>query len=145
MKDSKIKLNNIIGLSYLVIAIIILFAIYIFAPVCDNLLELANGNMVHMRCYYTAQAATYFAILLVACSLTSLISKRNVSLITLIIGIMLLTITISEISSLPIGIGVCKKSTMSCIKTAMWLKGSGIVTIILSIFHFVINKNKINS
>lgn len=109
-------------------ALVALGAIYIWAPVCEQLIPLANGNMTHMRCFYTAQAATYLAILLLACSVVSLATKNGttaIAVISLIIGIMLITITMDNI-----GLGVCKKSTMSCIQTAVWLKGCGIVTII---------------
>jgi hypothetical protein len=106
-------------------ALVVLGAIYIWAPVCDQFLQLANGNMTHMRCFYTAHAATYLAILLLVSSVVSLATKNKTAIISLIIGIMLITITNDTI-----GIGVCKKSTMSCIQTAVWLKGCGIVTII---------------
>lgn len=117
-------------------ALVVLGAIYIWAPVCDQFLQLANGNMVHMKCFYTAHAATLLAILLLISSVTSLITKNNsTAIISLIIGIMLITITNDTI-----GIGVCKKSTMSCIQTAVWLKGCGIITIIASAVQLFIKK-----
>lgn len=119
-------------------ALVVLGAIYIWAPVCDQLIPLQNGNMTHMRCFYTAQAATYLAILLLACSVVTLAIKNGktaIAIISLIIGIMLITITMESI-----GIGVCKKTTMSCIQTAVWLKGCGIVAIIASAVQFFIKK-----
>jgi hypothetical protein len=116
-------------------AVVVLGAVYIWAPVCDQLLQLANGNMVHMRCFYTAQAVTYLAILLLLSSGISLFTGNNTAVISLIIGIMFITITNDAI-----GIGVCKKSTMSCIQTAGWLKGCGIVTIAASAGQLFIKK-----
>jgi hypothetical protein len=80
-----------------------------------------------MRCFYTAQAATYLAILLLVSSLMSLLTRNKTAIISMIIGIMFIAITNDTV-----GIGVCKKETMSCIQTAVWLKGCGIVTIIAS-------------
>lgn len=108
-------------------ALVALGAIYIWAPVCDQLLQVANGNMAHMRCFYTAQAAAYLAILLLVCSVIGLATKNETAIISLTIGIMLITITNDTI-----GLGVCQKSTMSCVQTAAWLKGCGIVAIIAS-------------
>lgn len=116
-------------------ALVVVGTIYIWAPVCDQFLQLANGNMTHMRCFYTAHAATYLAILLLVCSAISLATKNETAIITLIIGIMLITITNDSI-----GIGVCQKSTMSCIQTAVWLKDCGIVTIIASAVQLFIKK-----
>ncbi len=116
-------------------ALVVLGAIYIWAPVCDQLLQLANGNMVHMRCFYTAIAATYLAILLLVCAVIGLATKNETAIISLIIGIMLITINYDAI-----GIGVCKKSTMSCIQTAVWLKGCGVVTIIASAVQLFIKR-----
>lgn len=124
-------MQSICGLT----ALIVLGAIYIWAPVCDQFLQLANGNMTHMKCFYTAHAATYLAILLLANSIIGLATKNKTAIISLIIGIMLITITNDTI-----GIGICKKSTMSCIQTAIWFKGCGIVTIIASTGQLLIKE-----
>lgn len=108
-------------------ALVVLGTIHIWSPVCNQLLQLANGNMIPMKCNWTAYAATYLAILLLASSVISLATRNNAAIISLIIGIMFITITINTI-----GIGVCRSSTMPCIQTSIWLKGCGIVTIIAS-------------
>ncbi len=125
--NTKTKVSMSMSIICGLIALVVLGAIYIWAPVCNQFVEMANGNMAHMRCFYTAHAATYLAILLLASSVISLATKNKTAVISLIIGIMLITITNDTL-----GIGVCKKSTMSCIQTAGWLKGCGIVTIIAS-------------
>lgn len=129
------KLSMILPIICGLAALITLGAIYIWAPVCDQFLELASGNMTHMRCFYTARAATYLAILLLACSIIALTTKNKTAVISLIIGVMLITIINDTV-----GIGVCKKETMACIQTAGWLKGCGIVTIIASAGQLLIKK-----
>lgn len=131
----KKKLLMILQVISGLIALVVLGAIYIWAPVCDQLLQLVNGNMVHMKCFYTAYAATYLAILLFACAVISLVTKNETAIVSLIIGIMLITITNDTI-----GIGVCKKSTMSCIQTATWLRGCGVVTVIASVGQLFIKR-----
>lgn len=135
-----LKTKQIISIIYALIALIIIGVIYIWSPVCDKLLELANGNMVHMRCFYAAQSATYLALLLLTCALINFFTNTDASIITLIIGLMLITITIESIGNLPLGIGVCKNSAMPCVQTALWLKGCGIITIIISILNIFIKK-----
>jgi hypothetical protein len=129
------KVSMIMSIVCGLIALIVIGAIYIWAPVCDQFIEMANGNMTHMKCFYTAHAATYLAILLLVSSIIGLVTKNSTAIISLIIGIMLITITNDAI-----GIGVCKKSTMSCIQTAVWLKGCGIITIIASAVQLFIKK-----
>ncbi len=129
------KLAIIMPIIWGLAALAVLGAIYIWAPVCDQLVEMANGNMAHMRCFYTAKAATLLAILLLVSSVTSLVTKNKTAILSLVIGIMLITITNDTI-----GIGICHKSAMACIQTAAWLKGCGIVTIIASAGHLFIPK-----
>ena len=133
--NTKTKVLMIMQIICGLTALIVLGAIYIWAPVCDQFLQLANGNMTHMKCFYTAYAATYLAILLLASSIISLATRNKTAIISLIIGIMLITITNDTI-----GIGVCKKSTMSCIQTGIWLKGCGIVTIIVSAVQLLVKE-----
>lgn len=123
---SKTNLMKIMSAAFIVIAAVALGAMFIWAPVCDSLVEMASGNMAHMRCFYTQQAAMYLAIILLVTGIINLVIKNNkLSIIAIIIGIMFITVTTEAL-----GIGVCKKDTMACIQTALWLKGCGVVAII---------------
>ncbi|AFL98518.1 MULTISPECIES: DUF4418 family protein [Desulfitobacterium] len=112
----------------LAIIAIVIGAIYIWAPVCDGLLELKNGNMVHMKCFYTAQASTIIAILLLVQSIYTIITNKKNPFMVIALGIMLILVTFESI----IGIGVCKK-VMACHETAFWLRASGTLTIVIGL------------
>lgn len=136
------NLQGFLMWSLIIISLLMLGAIYIWAPVCDGLLELANGNMVHMKCFYTAQASTILIILMLVLSITSLITKKfNVvnGVIIIALGIMLITVTYESI----IGIGVCKK-VMDCHETAFWLRSGGALTILIGL-GTLFNKRKQNA
>ena len=68
----------------------------------------------------------YLAIILLVTGIINLVIKNNkLAVIAIIIGIMFITVTTETL-----GIGVCKKETMACIQTALWLKGCGVAAII---------------
>ena len=77
------------------------------APVCSGTLELANGNMVPMRCAYTAKVELLLALILAAVAVVALVTKRpmTVALVLLSLAIVLLTF------DTPLSIGVCKSAT----------------------------------
>lgn len=136
MQNFSKKYLEYLNYGLLVIAVIILGAIYVWAPVCDGSLELTNGNLVHMKCFHTAQGATLITILLLVQTIYSLITKKNNSIMVIALGVMLIAITFES----PIGIGICKKA-MACHDTAFWLRTGGSVTIALGILA-AFNKNK---
>lgn len=105
----------------LVCAVVILGAVYIWAPVCTGLLELKNGNMVAMKC---AHAAKLFVALSVVGGLAGLVSKRinkGLAIAVLACGVLLIANTFSS----AIGIGVCASPTMACNTTAVWVRVCG--------------------
>mgnify|MGYP000054893742 CR=1 FL=1 len=89
--------------------------------VCSGTLELANGNMVPMRCAYTAKVALMLAVILAAVAVAALVTKRpmTVALVLLSLAIVLLTF------DTPLSIGVCKSADMACQSTALWLRIAG--------------------
>lgn len=123
------KIQKFMPHCLLVVALIVIGAINIWAPICDSYLELANGNMTYMRCTYTAKIAMLLAIIIIILAIFSIISKKSIALPAALIGIALFLITIES----SVGIGICSGDDMACIKTALWLKGSGIAIIIISI------------
>lgn len=126
MEKIKSRLSEIL---LLVSAFIILGALYIWAPVCTNLLELKSGNMVHMKCFYVSQAATYLAILMIALVIDGMIIKKKPIITPIIMGIVLFVMVIET----PVSIGICKMSTMACHTSAIWLKISAVLSIIAGI------------
>ena len=65
MKNVKL----IVPIISLVCAAVVCGAVLLWAPVCAGPLELANGNMVPMRCAYTAKVAVLLALVLAAVAL----------------------------------------------------------------------------
>lgn len=127
----KKNIQEILMYCLIALSLIILGAIYIWAPVCDGLLELADGRMVHMRCFYTAQAATIIAILVLVQAITTLVTKKSNPVMIIALGIMLIAVTYESV----IGIGICKK-VMACHDTAFWLRGGGLITIVIGAINF---------
>lgn len=131
------KITFLSNLIPLIMSLLIIGAVLIWAPVCDGMLELASGNEVHMKCFYTSQASIIVAIILFVISAKNLFLKRNEIIAYLAIGILLFLLPITS----PIGIGVCVKETMSCQTTAVWLKVIGAV-VALSGFLTIFSKSE---
>lgn len=139
----KKNLAKIIMSMELLAALLILGAIYIWAPVCSGLLTLQNGTMVHMKCFYTAQASTVLAVILLVTAFVAFMSKSDhnkIQWIVVLIGIMIIAATYESL----IGIGICKKPTMECHATAAWLRASGAIAIIGGLLDVLANSTKTN-
>ncbi|KMT22511.1 DUF4418 family protein [Clostridium cylindrosporum] len=117
--------TKIIPAVLVVISLLILGAIFIWSPVCTGTLELANGNMTHMKCFYTAKAEACLAIILLVSSIASFFTKGN-QLAIITIGILFIVLTFDS----PMGIGICKKEIMACHDTAAWIRTGGAITIL---------------
>ncbi|AGA68282.1 hypothetical protein Desdi_0755 [Desulfitobacterium dichloroeliminans LMG P-21439] len=126
MKD---HIQSILMWGLMAVALLVLGALYIWVPVCDGLLELANGNLVHMKCFYTSQATSVLAVLVLVAAISALITKQTHAPIIIAIGILLIVITYQSF----LGIGICMKETMACHQTAFWIRGGGVLTILLGI------------
>lgn len=137
----KVHIRKALMPGLVVISLLILGAMYIWAPVCDGLLELANGNKVHMKCFYTAQATTVLVILLLVLAISSLITKKTNPVMIIALGIMLIILTYQSF----LGIGICMKETMACHDTAPWIRGGGILTILIGIAAFFTKQNEVSS
>lgn len=100
------NLSLLAPIAALICAAIVCGAVLLWAPVCSGTLELANGNMVPMRCAYTAKIALMLAVILAAVAVAALVTKRpmTVALVLLSLAIVLLTF------DTPLSIGVCKSA-----------------------------------
>lgn len=139
MKMEK-NLSKIFLVIEISLSLIILGAIFIWAPVCDGLLKLENGNMVHMKCFYTGQASVILSVLLLASAIAAYMSKndhKKVHFIVALIGIMLFANTFTS----SIGIGICKMDTMACHTTASWIRIGGILAVLTSFSDILFNKS----
>lgn len=135
------SLSIIILLTQLLASLLVLGSVFIWAPVCDGLLTLASGTLVHMKCFYTAQASIALALILMITAIAAYFSKTDhnkIQWVVIIIGIMLISNTFES----TIGIGVCKKSTMACISTAVWLRASGFLAVASGLLDIFVNRNK---
>jgi hypothetical protein len=135
MKNNRL---NIFMISLLALACLILGALYIWAPVCDGLLELKSGNMVHMKCFYTSQVTAILALLLILLAATSLIKRQTHSLMIIALGIMLIVVTYTSF----LGIGVCVNEAMACNTTALWIRGGGALTILFGLGSLILKGKK---
>ena len=110
-------------------ALCVLGAIKLWAPVCGKMLELANGNQVHMKCYYTGQAAMGVAVILLAAAVMAFWAKSDYK------KLMVVSAAAGVVLFLVFGglIGVCASETMPCRITALWGKGAAGVSVVSSL------------
>lgn len=133
--------KNILVLLQAISALLIIGAVYIWAPVCDKLLKLENGKMVPMKCAHSAKLFVALAIIILAVALITFISKRTgaaIQLVVFIAGILLLLNTFSSF----IGIGICTKIEMPCNVTALWVRICSIVAMISSLAYVIFEDKK---
>ncbi|MFZ3130988.1 MAG: DUF4418 family protein [Desulfosporosinus sp.] len=136
MKKNLAKI--ILGIQLLA-SLLVLGALFIWAPVCTGLLTLGNGNMAHMKCYYTGQASIALAVILLITAIVAYLSKtdhQKLQWVIIVIGIMIIANTFTSI----IGIGICKNPDMACNTTAVWLRGSGVLAILSGLIDIFANK-----
>lgn len=135
----KKDIQKILMFVLMAISFLILGALYLWAPVCEGLLELANGTMVHMKCFYTSQATTVLVFLLLVLAITSLLTQRTDGIMIIALGIMLIVSTYQSF----LGIGICAKETMDCHNTALWIRSGGVLTILIGFVLFLKNQMKV--
>lgn len=140
----KKNLSKMILGTELLASLLALGSVLIWAPVCNGLLTLANGNMVHMKCFYTGQVSIELALILMITAGIAFFAKTDhnkIQWVVIIIGIMLIANTFES----TIGIGVCKKMMMACNVTAAWLRGCGALAIASGLVDILANRNKGNT
>jgi len=129
----KKNLTQILLVAELLAALLVIGAVSFWAPVCSGLLTLQNGTMVHMKCFYTAQAARILAIVLIAMVLATFYSRTDRNQIQAVIAVIaLMLIAVTYESSM--GIGICR-TPMACHTTALWLRGSGILAFVAALVN----------
>ena len=140
----KKHLSKIILGIELLASLLVLGAVFIWAPVCSGLLTLQNGTMVHMKCFYTGQVSIVLAVILLAAAVTAFISKTDhnkIQWVVILIGIVIIANTYESV----IGIGVCKMTEMACNTTASWIRASGVLAILGGLLDIFANSGKANN
>lgn len=143
----KRHLSKIILGTELLAALLVFGAVFIWAPVCKGLLTLANGNMAHMKCFYTGQASIVLALILLIAAIIAYFSKTDhnkVQWVIIAIGIILIANTFESMIGIGIGIGICKNTAMACNATAVWLRSSGVLALASGLADIFANNNKTN-
>lgn len=133
----KSKLVPICSTICLACAILAIGAASIWAPPCNGALELANGNMVPMKCAYAAKAGIVLAALIAICSALSFAKKD------MLFAVAAISLALSFIvMQLPGTIGVCKSDGMACHTTAAWFISCGGISFVSSIVGIVLNPKR---
>ena len=122
----------------LLCALVVAGAVLLWAPVCSGTLELANGNMVPMRCAYTAKVALLLALVLAVVVVYGLVTKRSTALVVVLLSAAIILMTFDT----PLSIGVCKSADMACQATALWLRVAGGVSLVAAIAAAVVNPDR---
>lgn len=125
------NLQLLAPIAALICAAIVCGAVLLWAPVCSGTLELANGNMVPMRCTYTAKVELLLALILAAVAVAALVTKRPMT-----VALVLLTF------DTPLSIGVCKSADMACQSTALWLRIAGGISTVATLAGALLNPDR---
>lgn len=133
------SLSKTLSCILVLVSLLSLAGIVLFSPVCSKLLELANGNMTHMKCFYTGKASIILTIILLISSILGFLKENKyINIVIIVIGVLLIAVTYDSF----IGIGICKKA-MDCHSTALWIRGEGIISIIIGLI-MLFKKPKLN-
>ena len=127
------NLQLLAPIAALICAAIVCGAVLLWAPVCSGTLELANGNMVPMRCTYTAKIALMLAVILAAMAVAALVTKRPMT-----VALALLSLAFDT----PLSIGVCKSADMACQSTALWLRIAGGISAVATLAGALLNPDR---
>ncbi|MDO5111128.1 MAG: DUF4418 family protein [Clostridia bacterium] len=125
----KSKLTKILIGIQAAAALCVLGAVKLWAPVCAKMLTLESGSEVHMKCFYTGQAAAAVAVILLAVAIIAFLAKQDHRKIMAIsaVGAVVLFLLFTGL------IGVCANAEMPCHTTALWGKLCAAVTLLTSL------------
>ena len=132
----KTKLSNILIALQALAAVCMLGAIKLWAPVCGKMLDLANGNQTHMKCYYAGQAALAVSIIILAAAILALLAKKGhkgLMAVNAVAAVVLFMVFTSLI-------GVCASEAMRCNVTKVWGMGAAAITFATSLIELLRGK-----
>lgn len=127
MKQNK---SVIFAIVEAVIAVFILLAVKVIAPVCTGMVETAAGKQVFMKCHYTGVVLTLLAILLLVTAIVCFVTKQELAC-----GIMTAAISVIVFVVLndSMGIGVCANTEMACNMMVPFVKVGATAELIVGI------------
>ena len=132
----KNKITTIVGAVQALAALVLIGAIKIWAPVCQKMLTLTTGKEVHMKCFYTAQAAIGVTVIALVAAIVVILAQKDhkkVQLVNIACGVVLFLLFTSLI-------GVCASPDMACRTTAVWGKVVAGITVIASVVDLLSGK-----
>ena len=132
------NLQLLAPIAALICAAIVCGAVLLWAPVCSGTLELANGNMVPMRCAYTSKVAVLLALMLAVVCTAGLATRRPLAATVALLSAALILMTFDT----PLSIGVCKNADMACQATALWLRLAGGISLAAVAVGALANPNR---
>ena len=118
------KTTKIVAAIETLCAIIVIGAIKCWAPVCQKMLQLQNGNETHMKCFFTAQASVALSVVLLTIAIVTFFAKhdhKKIQIGALVTAAMILIMFTTAL------IGICAKPEMACHVTAAWCRPAAIV------------------
>ena len=134
MKNPNEKAGAVIAVLEAAIALFMILAVKVIAPVCPGMLELASGKQVHMKCYYAGVAFVLF-ISAVLCLLTK--QRMSCGIMTIAAAV-LIFVTFHD----SMGIGICANPDMACQMTAPFVKVSATAELVLGVVSVVLAVKK---
>ena len=134
--DMKTKMSNVLIALQLVAAAVMVGAIKIWAPVCGKMLELVSGKQVPMKCHWAGQAAIAVCVIIAACALVALLTKKGHK------GLMIVNAVAAVVLFLVFTklIGVCASTEMRCQITKLWGMGVAAVVFATSLIELISGK-----
>ena len=121
---------------------VVLGAVFVWAPPCSEGIETAMGNIVPMRCTWTAHAGALLGIVITVVAMGALAFEHPVDG-PLCIALVALSAALFAISfESPVTIGVCTSDGMACAATALWLRGCGLVALVSSVAAALSNPDR---
>lgn len=132
------KVSLIAQIISLACALVAVGAVLLWAAPCAGSLELANGNMVPMRCAYTGKVAVLLALMLAEVCTAGLATRRPLAATVALLSAALILMTFDT----PLSIGVCKNADMACQATALWLRLAGGISLAAAAVGGLANPNR---
>lgn len=139
MKNSNEKAGTVIGILEAIVAVFMILAVKVIAPVCPGMLELVSGKQVHMKCYYAGVAFVFFAVLLLVNAVLACVTKQHLSSAVMTIAVAIFIFATFNDS---VGIGICANQDMACQMTAPFVKVSATIEIVLGVLSIVFSVKK---
>lgn len=139
MKNSNEKAGMVIAILEAAVAVFMIVAVKVIAPVCPGMLELVSGKQVHMKCYYAGVAFVFFAVLLLVSAVLCLLTKQQLSC-----GVMTIALAIFVFLTFhdSMGIGICANPDMACQMTAPFVKVSATIELLLGAASVIMSAKK---